>query len=486
MIVKISDSGSSFKGLATYLTHDPKAQTAERVAWTQTHGLANDYVPAAVNEMYITAESAEWLKEQAGVRAGGRPVENPVKHISLNWAEEDKPSREHMIKTGEDYLRHMGWSDHQVIMVAHSDKPYAHLHMIINAIHPETGKALDDGFEKRRSQTWALKYELEQNRVHCTERLKNVGEREQTMPRNIWMEFKPNEREFRKSERQFLQNPEIEEYRPENRRATEWEIFKQFQRDERDQFIAEGKSKFKQLRSEIYREVHADFRERWAEYYKAEKKGTENAPAQLAAVKAKIVADEKAALEPRREAGFKELRKERDVEREALNAQQREVRAEFRSRLESGMDNSDFFAGLAAKRDNRTAVRSTFREAGHETTSRPIDPVETPFVGKLIDARLEPISRAPWRPDTRKGQAREKDAGDVAKRRTMGAVGGVADGIFSFLTNLGSARPEPVPTKERADQFREAAENALKQEQQRGRETEDAAWRERQKVHTRE
>ncbi|MGW1425721.1 relaxase/mobilization nuclease domain-containing protein [Bradyrhizobium manausense] len=486
MIPKISGSGSSFKGLSDYLMHDPKAQTDERVAWTHTHNLANDYVPAAVNEMYITAESAEWLKQQAGVRAGGRPTENPVKHVSLNWAIEDKPSREHMIKTGEDYLRHMGWSDHQVIMVAHQDKPYAHLHMVINAIHPETGRALDDSLEKRRSQEWALKYELRQNRVHCTERLKNMEDREQNMPRNVWMDFKPNEQEFLKSEKQILNNAEIEQYKPENRHKAEWEIFKQYQRDERGEFIADGKAKFKQLRSEIYREVHADFRERWAEYYKAEKNGTENAPAQLAAVKAKIVADEKAALEPRREAAFKQLREQRHVEREALNAQQREVRAEFRSRLETGMDNSDFFAGLAAKRDNRGAVQAGFREAGHETTSRRIDNVETPFVGKLIDARLEPISREPFRPDVRQGHAREKDAGNFAKSRAFGAVSGLADGVFSFLTNLGSAPPAPVSAAERADQFREAAENALKQEQHRGREEEDAAWRERQKVHTRE
>ncbi len=42
MIPKSSGSGSSFKGLSDYLTHDPKAQTDERVAWTHTHNLAND------------------------------------------------------------------------------------------------------------------------------------------------------------------------------------------------------------------------------------------------------------------------------------------------------------------------------------------------------------------------------------------------------------------------------------------------------------
>ena len=52
MIVKISGVGKSFKGLSTYLTHDPNAKTDERVAWTRTLNLANDHVPSAVDEMY--------------------------------------------------------------------------------------------------------------------------------------------------------------------------------------------------------------------------------------------------------------------------------------------------------------------------------------------------------------------------------------------------------------------------------------------------
>ncbi len=46
---------------------------------------------------------------------------------------------------------------------------------------------------------------------------------------------------------------------------------------------------------------------------------------------------------------------------------------------------------------------------------------------------------------------------------------------------MGSARPEPMSADERADLFREAAENATKQQQHAAREEEDAHWRERQK-----
>src|ERR1700726_4583178 len=115
MNVKHSGVGKAFKGLAEYLTRDPNAKTEERVAWTHTVNLAEDDVPCAVNLMYLTAENAELLKLEAGVRAGGRPTENPAKHISLNWAPDDNPSREHMIATAEGYLRHMGWQEHQAV-----------------------------------------------------------------------------------------------------------------------------------------------------------------------------------------------------------------------------------------------------------------------------------------------------------------------------------------------------------------------------------
>src|SRR5271156_6092548 len=112
MIVKILSGGRSFSGLAKYLTHDPeKAKTDERVAWTRTLNLAHDHVPSAVDEMLWTARNAELLKEEAGIRAGGRSTENVVKHLSLNWSPEDNPTREHMIEATEEFLKHMKWQE---------------------------------------------------------------------------------------------------------------------------------------------------------------------------------------------------------------------------------------------------------------------------------------------------------------------------------------------------------------------------------------
>ena len=139
MIVKILSGGKSFKGLATYLMHDPEAKTAERVGWTHTLNLAHDHVPSAVDEMLWTARNAELLKQEAGVRAGGRATENAVKHLSVNWAPEDRPTRDHMVQATEEFLRHMNWQDHQALLVAHQDKAHSHVHVMLNVVHPETG-----------------------------------------------------------------------------------------------------------------------------------------------------------------------------------------------------------------------------------------------------------------------------------------------------------------------------------------------------------
>lgn len=60
-----------------------------------------------------------------------------------------------------------GWpiasrSKSQSRSLADDDKSYKHVHFMLNAVHPETGLWLDDSFEHRRAQVWALGYEREQ------------------------------------------------------------------------------------------------------------------------------------------------------------------------------------------------------------------------------------------------------------------------------------------------------------------------------------
>lgn len=329
MIVRILSRGKSFQGCATYLTHDAEADTAERVGWTHTLNCANDHVPSAVNEMVWTARDAELLKQEAGIRAGGRPTENTVKHLSLNWSPDENPSREHMIATTEDFLRHMGWEEHQAVLVSHTDKSYAHLHVMLNVIHPETGLKLDDNFERRRSQEWAKEYEREHG-IYCENRLlPNIGEREPSPTRPAWMAFQGVRRDFEETEKnRAAEADRISEINPElTGTQKEWAILKNNQREERLAFFAEGKMAFSEMRNSVFSEVREEFREKWADYYSAKKDGADSDT--LKEMKATLVNEQKTVLEERRDEAYRGLRETRDGLYQELLAGQREKRQDL-------------------------------------------------------------------------------------------------------------------------------------------------------------
>lgn len=54
----------------------------------------------------------------------------------------------------DDFLKKMKLDDHQAIVVKHSDKEHAHLHIFVNRIDPN-GKAYKDSFISKESQTMA-------------------------------------------------------------------------------------------------------------------------------------------------------------------------------------------------------------------------------------------------------------------------------------------------------------------------------------------
>jgi hypothetical protein len=67
-------------------------------------------------------------------------------------------------------MKAMGWAEHQVLYVAHNDARHPHLHLIINRVHPDTGRALNDWQERRRAQVWAHDYERQQGAILCPAR----------------------------------------------------------------------------------------------------------------------------------------------------------------------------------------------------------------------------------------------------------------------------------------------------------------------------
>ena len=60
---------------------------------------------------------------------------------------------------------------HEVLIVAHDDTRYPHVHVVANRVDPETGKAAKLGNSKLRLSRWAEGYEREQGRIRCERRV---------------------------------------------------------------------------------------------------------------------------------------------------------------------------------------------------------------------------------------------------------------------------------------------------------------------------
>jgi len=475
MIVKIHKGGKSFSGAATYLTHDPKSMTAERVNWTHTLNLANDFVPSAVDEMLWTARNAELLKQEAGVRAGGRATENVVKHVSLNWSPEETPTREHMIETAQDFLGHMGWSEHQAIVISHTDKSHSHVHLLLNSVHPETGLRLDDNFDKKRAQAWAKEYENE-NGIYCEQRLKNADEREDGPTRPAWMAFKENQIKFERDEKRLESQAPIVVGDGNNKEfdlsSAEWKILKENQKADRKEFFAEGKIAFSELRKSIYREVREEFRDRWSDYYAAMRYGGDGDT--IALMKAELLADQKATLEARRDEACKALRESRDGLYKQLLLDQQTARHDLHDRQDAGLDSTVF---LELERDGRSGAKdisADFRQTAAEITNA------RPDVSEASSPDTPAFGGRPGR-----------DSSGVKSGEDIGAnvAGGIGFGVISLLESVADgimgAKPPPKPRRaepERTDPnpFDAVAHDA-RQRRERQQEEGDSEWRKRQR-----
>lgn len=135
MIPKITNGGASFRGAFRYYLHDKGAETSSRVAWTQTVNLHTPDAAKAWKVMAYTAQAQERLKEASGQSRAGRKLEKPVFAFSLAWHPEQSPSQEHILDTAQKAIDALGLGEHEAVIVAHTDEPQKHVHVIVNRVH---------------------------------------------------------------------------------------------------------------------------------------------------------------------------------------------------------------------------------------------------------------------------------------------------------------------------------------------------------------
>ncbi|MFL2779339.1 MAG: relaxase/mobilization nuclease domain-containing protein [Paracoccus marcusii] len=75
------------------------------------------------------------------VAATSTRVRQPCYHVVLSWGDGEAPPDAAALAAGRMMLRQMGWQDHQHVLAIHRDRPNLHVHIVLNRVHPRTGKA---------------------------------------------------------------------------------------------------------------------------------------------------------------------------------------------------------------------------------------------------------------------------------------------------------------------------------------------------------
>lgn len=121
---------ASFADLARYLIYGPHGTTPSdrRVAWLFTRNLPTDDPATAAKLMDATAQLSARTKQAAY-------------HVIVAWHPKERPTPEEQRDIASMTLLLAGLDQHQALIVGHGDTEHAHLHMLVNRIHPDTGRA---------------------------------------------------------------------------------------------------------------------------------------------------------------------------------------------------------------------------------------------------------------------------------------------------------------------------------------------------------
>lgn len=280
-------AGKSFKGLAAYLLHDVgRAETADRVGWVQSYNLDGAEPDRAWRLMAATAMSADQLKEAAGIKKG-KPAIKTAYHISITFNPEDKPSEAVQRAAVEGALQALQLDQYQALAVSHTDTAHAHVHVMVNLIHPEHGVSAasprqPDGrgsplsYAQKKLSKWAQAFEREHGLTVTEGRLVNANKRAEGQkvdarrkPRNVYEREREETTDRRLEHAKRLRDDKARDLTAESRamherHRTAWDALKASYRDEKAALREDGDRAIKDRIDQI----KADRKSHWAVLFK--------------------------------------------------------------------------------------------------------------------------------------------------------------------------------------------------------------------------
>lgn len=126
-MIAMSHSAKSFGTLADYLANGRSGEESERVAWSASRNLPTADPELAGKIMRATAAQ--------NVR-----VKDPVYHLTLSFDPGDAVDRAAMEHVVDRVIAALDLHGHQLLIVSHRDRGHPHMHLLINRVHPETGR----------------------------------------------------------------------------------------------------------------------------------------------------------------------------------------------------------------------------------------------------------------------------------------------------------------------------------------------------------
>lgn len=163
MIGKIPKAGRGFKGIVSYLLtgarkperQDGKAPSLQNATELQANARTDERANAKLNRILwtetnnlVTTDPTKAVRVMRATANRSRRCKNPVYHFVISWTPDETPSTDVMRAIVRDTCADMGLEDHQRIAIAHDDTRHKHVHVVVNRIHHETGKAWN------RAQDW--------------------------------------------------------------------------------------------------------------------------------------------------------------------------------------------------------------------------------------------------------------------------------------------------------------------------------------------
>ncbi|AHB50243.1 hypothetical protein W911_12065 [Hyphomicrobium nitrativorans NL23] len=129
MLAKIAPPANDFHALARYLVRGKSGNPhPKRVAWVFTQNLPTDDPELAAKYMEATAQLSARTRKAAY-------------HLMIAWHANERPTPEAMQDVARQTLQLTGLAEHQALVMGHGDKPHPHLHILLNRVHPDTGRA---------------------------------------------------------------------------------------------------------------------------------------------------------------------------------------------------------------------------------------------------------------------------------------------------------------------------------------------------------